>query len=47
MEEMLGTLGGGDPSEGHLKLYDEWSQGGWGMILTGELCATRRKDERS
>lgn len=39
MEEMLGSLGGGDPSEGHFELYNEWSKGGWGMILTGELVA--------
>ncbi|WWC58418.1 uncharacterized protein I303_100958 [Kwoniella dejecticola CBS 10117] len=34
MAEGIG-LGGGPPREGHLKLYEEWAQGGWGMIISG------------
>ncbi|KAG9238054.1 NADH:flavin oxidoreductase/NADH oxidase-like protein [Amylocarpus encephaloides] len=26
-----------DPNEQHLKLYSQWSHGGWGMILTGNV----------
>lgn len=36
MEEMLGSLGGGDPSDAHSTLYQEWAKGNWGMIITGE-----------
>jgi 2,4-dienoyl-CoA reductase-like NADH-dependent reductase (Old Yellow Enzyme family) len=24
------------PNEGHLKAYEEWSEGDWGMVMTGE-----------
>jgi 2,4-dienoyl-CoA reductase-like NADH-dependent reductase (Old Yellow Enzyme family) len=34
MEEILGTTQG-DPSEKDLKLYEEWAEGGWGLVLTG------------
>lgn len=39
MEEMLGPLGGGDPTEPLFVLYKEWAKGTWGMILTGEALA--------
>jgi 2,4-dienoyl-CoA reductase-like NADH-dependent reductase (Old Yellow Enzyme family) len=25
-----------DPNDKFMKLYGEWADGGWGMILTGE-----------
>lgn len=40
MEEMLGPLGGGDPQPEHFVIYDQWSQGGWGMILTGNVMVS-------
>ncbi|KAI5476723.1 hypothetical protein MNV49_007313 [Pseudohyphozyma bogoriensis] len=37
LEELLGYLGGGDPTEDHLRLYEEWARGGWGLIMTGNV----------
>ena len=36
MEEGIGT-GGGLPGKHHQRLYSRWAQGGWGMIITGQL----------
>lgn len=35
MEEMLAHLGGGDPTKKHIALYRTWSEGDWGMVVTG------------
>lgn len=36
MAEGIG-LGGGPPQPNHLRLYEQWAQGGWGMIISGEF----------
>lgn len=38
MEEILGTKQG-DPSDKDFKLYEEWAQGRWGMVITGRCLA--------
>lgn len=38
MEEMLGDNSRG-PSKGIFQLYEQWADGGWGMILTGAFHA--------
>jgi 2,4-dienoyl-CoA reductase-like NADH-dependent reductase (Old Yellow Enzyme family) len=37
MYEHMATLFGGLPNAHHLALYNLWSQGGWGMIITGNV----------
>jgi 2,4-dienoyl-CoA reductase-like NADH-dependent reductase (Old Yellow Enzyme family) len=41
MYEHMATLFGGLPNARHLALYNLWSQGGWGMILTGNVQVSR------
>ena len=41
MYEHMATLFGGLPNAHHLALYNLWSQGGWGMILTGNVQVSR------
>ncbi len=41
MYEHMATLFGGLPNAHHLALYDLWSQGGWGMIITGNVQVSR------
>ncbi|KAI0282805.1 hypothetical protein BGY98DRAFT_61127 [Russula aff. rugulosa BPL654] len=41
MYEHMATLFGGFPNARHLALYNLWSQGGWGMILTGNVQVSR------
>ncbi|WWD18060.1 hypothetical protein CI109_102507 [Kwoniella shandongensis] len=36
MAEGIG-LGGGPPQSGHLNLYRRWAQGGWGIIISGNV----------
>lgn len=36
MAEGIG-LGGGPPQPNHLRLYGQWAQGGWGMVISGEF----------
>ncbi|KGB77577.2 NADH:flavin oxidoreductase/NADH oxidase [Cryptococcus deuterogattii R265] len=36
MAEGIG-LGGGPPQPNHLRLYEQWAQGGWGMIISGNV----------
>ncbi|WWD09216.1 hypothetical protein V865_007338 [Kwoniella europaea PYCC6329] len=36
MAEGIG-LGGGTPREGHLNLYRRWAEGGWGIIISGNV----------
>lgn len=36
MVEGIG-MGGGLPDYRHRRLYKRWGEGGWGMIITGEL----------
>lgn len=38
MEEMLGKAGGSMPTEPLLRLYRHWARGGWGMLITGNVC---------
>lgn len=38
MEEMLGKVGGSMPTDPLLKLYRHWARGGWGMLITGNVC---------
>lgn len=38
MEEMMGSFGGGLPNEKLLKIYKHWSNGGWGIIITGNIA---------
>lgn len=38
MAEGIG-LGGGPPQPNHLRLYEQWAQGGWGMIISGEFSS--------
>lgn len=37
MYEHMATLFGGLPNANHIALYSLWSQGGWGMIMTGNV----------
>jgi 2,4-dienoyl-CoA reductase-like NADH-dependent reductase (Old Yellow Enzyme family) len=37
MYEHMASLFGGLPNAHHLALYQLWSQGGWGMIITGNV----------
>lgn len=39
--EHMATLFGGLPNAHHFALYDLWSQGGWGMIITGNVQVSR------
>src|SRR6266403_1093181 len=41
MYEHMATLSGGLPNTHHLALYNLWSQGGWGMIITGNVQVSR------
>ena len=41
MYEHMATLFGGLPNAQHLALYNLWSQGGWGMIITGNVQVSR------
>ena len=41
MYEHMATLFGGLPNVHHLALYNLWSQGGWGMIITGNVQVSR------
>ena len=41
MYEAMASFGGGHPTEDHYVLYSQWALGGWGMIITGELCKQR------
>ncbi|OCF55647.1 NADH:flavin oxidoreductase/NADH oxidase [Kwoniella mangroviensis CBS 10435] len=36
MAESIG-LGGGPPREGHINLYRRWAEGGWGIIISGNV----------
>ncbi|KAN0127358.1 hypothetical protein V8E53_014790 [Lactarius tabidus] len=37
MYEHMASLFGGLPNANHIALYSLWSQGGWGMIMTGNV----------
>lgn len=39
MAEGIG-LGGGPPQPNHLRLYGQWAQGGWGMVISGKFPGT-------
>ena len=41
MYEHMATLFGGLPNAHHRALYNLWSQGGWGMIITGNVQVSR------
>jgi 2,4-dienoyl-CoA reductase-like NADH-dependent reductase (Old Yellow Enzyme family) len=41
MYEHMASLFGGLPNPKHLALYSLWSQGGWGMIMTGNVQVSR------
>ncbi|KAI0302385.1 hypothetical protein B0F90DRAFT_1925132 [Multifurca ochricompacta] len=41
MYEHMASLFGGPPNANHLALYSLWSQGGWGMIVTGNVQVSR------
>jgi 2,4-dienoyl-CoA reductase-like NADH-dependent reductase (Old Yellow Enzyme family) len=41
MYEHMATLFGGLPNAHHLALYNLWSRGGWGMIITGNVQVSR------
>lgn len=38
MEELQAPFGGGLPPTRLLNLYKEWAEGGWGMIITGNIA---------
>ena len=42
MEEMLSTFGGGKPNDDVYRLYKAWADGGWGLIITGNVAVDRR-----
>jgi len=42
LEEMLSTFGGGNPNDDVYNLYRAWADGGWGMIITGNIGVDRR-----
>ncbi|KAG8919531.1 hypothetical protein FRC01_001240, partial [Tulasnella sp. 417] len=37
MYESLADFGGGPPNSQHFKLYSQWGNGGWGMLITGNV----------
>ncbi|KAE8269332.1 hypothetical protein A4X09_0g3018 [Tilletia walkeri] len=41
MAEMLGQMGGSPPTPALLNLYKQWAEGGWGMIITGNVAVER------
>ncbi|KAK0546098.1 hypothetical protein OC845_004757, partial [Tilletia horrida] len=41
MAEMLAHLGGSPPTQPLLNLYRQWANGGWGMIITGNVAVER------
>ncbi|KAF9517686.1 hypothetical protein BS47DRAFT_1290658 [Hydnum rufescens UP504] len=41
MYENLAQFGGGPPNEQHFGLYRLWGQGGWGIIITGNVQISR------
>ncbi|KAK0561419.1 hypothetical protein OC844_003215 [Tilletia horrida] len=41
MAEMLAQLGGSPPTPALLNLYRQWAEGGWGMIITGNVAVER------
>ncbi|KAI9508534.1 FMN-linked oxidoreductase [Russula earlei] len=41
MYEHMASLFGGSPNSNHIALYKLWSQGGWGMIITGNVQVSR------
>jgi 2,4-dienoyl-CoA reductase-like NADH-dependent reductase (Old Yellow Enzyme family) len=41
MYEHMASLWGGLPNSSHLGLYSLWSQGGWGMIVTGNIQVSK------
>lgn len=41
MYEHMASLFGGLPNAHHLALYNLWSHGGWGMIITGNVQVSR------
>lgn len=42
MEEVFSTVMGGPPSDTHIELYRRWAQGGWGMVITGNVTVDER-----
>ncbi|WFD28080.1 hypothetical protein MNAN1_003086 [Malassezia nana] len=42
LEEVLSTFGGGNPNDDVFRLYRAWADGGWGMIITGNIGVDRR-----
>lgn len=38
MVEMQAPLGGGPLGDKELRIYQEWAEGGWGMIITGNIA---------
>ncbi|KZO95408.1 FMN-linked oxidoreductase [Calocera viscosa TUFC12733] len=42
MYEALASLGGGPPNSHHFRLYEVWSDGGWGIILSGNIFVDPR-----
>ncbi|MGB9340356.1 MAG: hypothetical protein WCB63_13995, partial [Polyangiales bacterium] len=42
MTENLADPVDGDPNERHFRLYERWSSGGAGLLLTGNVMIDRR-----
>lgn len=42
MEELLSTLGGGDPRSYHRKVYSEWAAGKFGLVITGNVMVSSK-----
>ncbi|KAG9011341.1 hypothetical protein FRB90_007356, partial [Tulasnella sp. 427] len=42
MYESLANFGGGPPNSQHFKLYSRWADGGWGMLITGNVQVDSR-----
>ena len=42
LEEMLSHVLGGPPTPELLRLYSTWAEGGWGMIITGNINVDER-----
>ncbi|KZT53104.1 FMN-linked oxidoreductase [Calocera cornea HHB12733] len=42
MYEALTSFGGGPPNSLHFRLYETWSEGGWGVIITGNVFVDPR-----
>ncbi|WVQ85640.1 hypothetical protein IAT38_007806 [Cryptococcus sp. DSM 104549] len=42
MAEGIG-LGGGPPREGHINLYRKWGEGGWGIVVSGNVQVDPRQ----